>query len=313
MMRNSVRYPAVAGQFYPADKAVLQDQINSYLDRSEKIINHTSEIINLLIVPHAGYDYSGAVAAAGFKQIKNQRIKRVILIGCSHQTHFEGAAIDDNDFWLTPLGKVPVDKKFAESLDFARDNKIFFSSKPHIKEHSLEVQLPFLQTVLKDFKIVPILLGKINNLAIQQLARLIARLNTRSVFDEALDGFNTETLIIISSDLSHYPPYDIANQVDNETTKSILSGDINNFEQTISKQMACGYENLVTCACANTAIKLGMAIASKFTFKVKGKYNTLKVNAAGWRLIKYANSGDVSGIKDQVVGYAAIAFSLPSF
>jgi len=276
-----IRPTAVAGSFYPANKKELQNQINSFLNQVEK---KTDKSINILIVPHAGYDYSGFVAATGFKQIEGKVINKVIIIGPSHQAWFDGAAIDENDSWQTPLGEVVIDKTLANNL-VNKENDIFFSSQPHNQEHSLEVELPFLQTVLKEFKIVPILLSNTNDQVIEKLADLISQ------------NINPKTLLVISSDLSHYPDYQTANQVDQKTIEAILSGKPEKFNQTINQQMNEGWPELKTCACGEKAIKVAMLVAQKLG---KGE----------WQLIKYLNSGDTEiGDKSKVVGYAAITWN----
>ncbi len=276
----TIRKSAFAGQFYPADQNELQSQINKYLSNSEFIINK-SELINILIVPHAGYKFSGAVAAAGYKQLKNQNIDRIILLGNSHQSFFDGVAIDDRNQWETPLGQVETDQKLIEKL--CSHELIDCNPQPHNQEHSLEVQLPLLQSVLTDFKIIPILLGQINNKTLDQLTSILK------------ENLGPNTLVIISTDLSHYPNYEIATQVDNQTIESILSGKPENFEKTINNLMGQNYPNLQTCACAAESVKIGLNISQDMDGQ--------------WQKIKYANSGDVTGDKSQVVGYASLVFS----
>ena len=276
-----IRQPQVAGAFYPADKTELQDQLGQFLTLNEKIEN--DQMVKLLVVPHAGYIYSGSVAAVGFKQVEGKNVDRVILLGPSHQSWFEGVAIDENDLWETPLGKVKVDKEFSQKL-IDPENKINFNSSVHQAEHCLEVEIPFLQTIFKNFKIIPLLFGNTNNQTIEKLASLIAK------------NLEQNTLVVISSDLSHYPNYDIANLVDQKTIRSILSGDPEKFEKSIQEEMAIGYPSLETCACGEKAIKTAMLIAQK----LKGR----------WQLIKYQNSGDITGDKSRVVGYAALKFSI---
>lgn len=277
----TTREPAFAGQFYPANKDQLQKEVNQHLANSKKIISRQEEV-NILIVPHAGYRFSGSVAGAGYKQVQGQNINRVILIGSSHQSYFDGAAVDNRNSWKTPLGAVETDQQLITQL--CEDNQnIKCIPQPHNQEHSLEVQIPFLQTVLDNFKIVPILLGQTNNETIEQLTNILQQQLTPN------------TLILISTDLSHYPNYEIANQADNQTIKSILSGDPDKFDQTINNLMAEGYPNLQTCACAKQAVKIGLKISQE----LEGR----------WREISYANSGDITGDKSRVVGYAALAFS----
>ena len=276
----SVRRPAVAGMFYPGEKEALQEKIDFFLKKIRPVIKK-EKILKVLIVPHAGYDYSGQVAASGFKQLEGKNYSRVILIGGSHTAWFSGVAVDANDAWETPLGQVLLDKDLSKRI-VEKVTGAFFSQKAHRGEHSLEVELPFLQQVLKDFKIVPILLGE--GVASKNLAEVLA------------ENIDRETLVVISTDLSHYPPYEVAKEVDRKTIEAILSGDPQNFEATISAQMEKGYPNLSTCACGQKAVEVAMMLAQKLG---KGK----------WQLLKYANSGEVGiGDKSRVVGYAALGF-----
>ncbi len=284
---GSVRSAAVAGAFYPADKEALQKQIKDLLSANDQMIN--DQMIKLLIVPHAGYDYSGPVAAAGFNTIKNQKINRVILIGGSHQSWFEGAAIDQNNFWQTPLGKVEVDLEFGKKL-VDQSAKIVFSNQPHVQEHSLEVELPFLQSVLSDFKIVPILVGSTNKETLEKLADLIS------------ENFDAQTLVLISTDLSHYPNDETAQIVDQKTIEGILSGNTEKLEKNIQEQMSVGYPNLETCICGEKAAIVGMLTAQKLS----------ENQGSDWQLVKYANSADSNiGDPTRVVGYAAIVYDDP--
>lgn len=289
--KTSVRPPAVAGSFYPADKNLLKKQVATLLSSSKQTPlrqDLEGQLVKLLLIPHAGYNYSGNVAAPGFNLIKGQKIARVIIIGDSHQELFQGAQIDDSGQWQTPLGKTEVDISFAEKL-IDQENKIAFSSKPHQTEHSLEVQLPFLQTVLKSFKIVPILLS--HTTTDSQIEKLVLSIT---------ENLDDKTLVLISTDLSHYPNYEVAQQVDKKTIDSILSGIPEQFDQTRKEQLEVDYPNLETCACAKRAVKAGMLIAQKLNQEVKGN----------WQLIKYANSGDTpAGDKSQVVGYTSIAWT----
>jgi len=173
---------------------------------------------------------------------------------------------------------VEIDQDLAASL--INENNIIDDNSPHQEEHSLEVELIFLQKVLKDFKIVPILVSQTDENLINDLAQKIAQ------------NFTEQTLLVISTDLSHYPPYQIAKEVDNQTVESILSGDEEKFSQTIQNLENAGYPNLQTACCGHEAVKIGLKVGQ-----------LLKVN---WQKIKYENSGDTAGEKYQVVGYAAI-------
>ncbi|MDP2947622.1 MAG: AmmeMemoRadiSam system protein B [Nanoarchaeota archaeon] len=277
------REPAVAGSFYPADRATLSGAIDEYLNNVK--LPEISGNIKAIIVPHAGYEYSGQVAAYAYKSLVNQSIKRVILIGNSHQEYLDGISVWNEGYFKTPLGEIEIDEDFANKLITA-NAKIVFKESAHLQEHSLEVQLPFLQRVLsasssRDWKIVPIILG--NQGGVDILIDVL-----KNLIDE-------NTLIIASSDLSHYPNYKDAQYSDNKVIQAILTGKRENLEKTISDLEKEGIDNLQTCACGADAIEVVMGLL--------GNKNI--------QLLKSANSGDVTGDKTRVVGYASIAFIDP--
>ncbi len=273
-----IREAAVAGSFYPADKSTLNSQIDDFLNQAQII--PVKEKLRILIVPHAGYSYSGQVAAWGFKQIKEEDYKRVILIGPSHRAYFDKAAVWDKGVWQTPLGEIEVDEDFTQGLISGRGG-ISADLKPHLQEHSLELELPFLQRVVADFKLVPILLSHSEEAVLQDLSKAL------------VENFDDQTLLVVSSDLSHYPSYEIANKVDKETIEAILSGDIEKFEGVVNKNL--DQPGVDTCACGAQAIQVGMLVAEQLGFK-------------DIKLLKYENSGDVGGDKGRVVGYGSIGF-----
>ncbi len=306
MTEKNIRQPTAAGTFYPDNATELRNKINTLLSSSNvQMIN--DQMVNILIVPHAGYEYSGSVAAAGFKQIEKADYDRVILLGASHQSYFEGVAVDENTSWKTPLGSVDIDLVTAQKIVDADEN-FNFNSQAHAQEHSLEVELPFLQIVLDDFKIVPVLIGqppKRNEVPSGQPPSWLEQLSSA-----IYKNLTPNTLILISTDLSHYPSYDIANSVDERTINAILAGDPEKFENKVNDQLAQNYPNLDTVACGEKAIKTGMIIAEELAeenLQGSGAADSLEVGA--WKLIKYANSGDAVGEKSRVVGYGALAYS----
>jgi AmmeMemoRadiSam system protein B/AmmeMemoRadiSam system protein A len=269
------RQPAVSGLFYPKEKRQLEEQILSFLKKAKKEDLGKPKI---LIVPHAGIVYSGQTAAFGFKQVEGEDFKRVVLLGASHTSWFSYAAVDDSDFWLTPLGQVALDKDF---IDFLTDGKYIVKDKrPFINEHCLEMELIFLQKVLTDFTIVPILLSEADDFLIEKLAEKIA-----SKIDD-------KTLVVVSSDLSHYPPDEVAKKTDQKTIEAILLGEREIFEKKIFEIENSGLLGLETAACGQKAISLALALAKRL-----GVY---------FKLIHYSNSADVSLDFSRVVGYAAI-------
>lgn len=296
-MPKKIRQPAVAGQFYPADREELKAMIGVYLKDIE--IPFTPPLqagqapsfykggikeVKALIAPHAGYVFSGPVAAHAYKELKGRKIKTAVLVGNSHTAYFNGIAVDDSLFWRTPLGEVEVDKKLAEKL-VELDGDIKFNNEAHRAEHSLEVQVPFLQSVLKgNFKIVPLLFGNVGEDGYKKLAVALAK------------NLGDDDLVVISSDMSHYPLYEDANKIDNETLKKIKEGNIEELEAHIARVENKNISNEQTLLCGIDGVKTIMELA----------------NILGWRaeILKYANSGDTPiGDRDSVVGYGAIAFA----
>ncbi|MFH1551815.1 MAG: AmmeMemoRadiSam system protein B [bacterium] len=278
---RQVREPAVAGSFYPDNKAELKSMVDEYLNKAELLEINGS--IKALIVPHAGYEYSGQIAAYGFKTLVGKPIKRVILIGNSHQEYFDGVSVWNAGNFKTPLGEIAIDEDFADKL-INSNPKIIFKESAHLKEHSLEVQLPFLQRILpcSDWKIVPIILGNQGGIDI--------------LIDALRNLINDNTLLIASSDLSHYPNYKDAQYSDNKVIQAILSGKRENLQKIISDLEKQGIPDLQTCACGQGAIEVVMGLTG----------------GSDVRLLKSANSGDLSRPertdKNRVVGYMSIAF-----
>ncbi len=276
-MEEKIRFPAVAGQFYPAEKNNLEGMIENFL-KEAKIPKIKEEIFGI-IAPHAGYIFSGFVAAHCYKAIENKNFESVVLIGDSHYERFDGVSVWERGFWETPLGKVKIDEKLAEKL-LKESKRFFIRDSAHLFEHSLEVQLPFLQKVLKEFKILPIIFGS-EDKDWKNLANSILKLMREK-----------KILIVVSSDLSHYPPYEIAKKVDSETIDAILSSDPKIFKEKIEKLKEKFFQ-VDTLACAQDSIKTILEISKNLKGKAK--------------LLKYQNSGDtIYGEKIQVVGYGAI-------
>lgn len=273
------RQPAVAGSFYPDDKASLQKTVESYFSQAPVSGQHQPLAV---IVPHAGYVYSGAVAAAGFKQIdRDAGFKRIFLIGSSHTTHFNGAAVTTAANFITPLGNVGVDSLAATLVN--RYKFITDDEQVHRREHSLEVQLPFLQYWLhKPFKIVPIIVGGGSVETCRQLA-------------SALEPyFNAENLFVISTDFSHYPGYEDAKVSDNLMAEAVLTNSSSLFLKAKLNAENKGIANLATAMCGWTSV---LTLLDLTEHKPEVSY----------RKVLYKNSGDSPyGGKDKVVGYCAI-------
>ncbi|MDD5109753.1 MAG: AmmeMemoRadiSam system protein B [Patescibacteria group bacterium] len=279
-----VRLAAVAGSFYPGEPKDLSATVDRYL--ANATLPQARGQILALVVPHAGYQYSGQVAAYGYKLLVGQHIDTVVLVGSSHTARFPGASIYAEGSWRTPLGDVAVDRDVALAIISAAP-RVRFIESVHVEEHSLEVQLPFLQKTLKNFNIVPIMLGNDGETDYQMLAQAIIT---------AVKGKNV--LVVASSDLSHYPGYRDAKTVDAKTIQGILGGDCQKLEKVIADLETQEIPAAATFACGEDAIKTVMLVAQA-------------AGADEIKLLNAANSGDVSGDRSRVVGYAAIGFFGP--
>ncbi len=289
---QTIRPAQFAGKFYPSSKQQLNSLLTQYFDQVQEDLPSRlpDKQLKILIAPHAGYPYSGRVAVAGFSQIdskqrkkpqqRKKQTKNVILLGSSHQTFLEKAALFQGKSWETPLGLVEIDQDIVAALGEKAGFKI--NNQAHQNEHSLEVQLPFLQYQLsEDVKIIPILVGQLKEKALANIMQALKEV------------WSKNTLLVISSDLSHYPNYKLANQVDRETIQGILSGEVKYFRQIIADTKPT--KAVQTRACGAQAIEIGMKLAKNWP-------------DTDIELLTYANSGDASGNRRRVVGYAAIGF-----
>jgi AmmeMemoRadiSam system protein B len=242
--QKSVRQPTAAGQFYPTNKEELIQAIGLFLEKAELTQSFNSaqdEEIRGLILPHAGYIFSGWVTAYGFKAIQGQEIKRVVLIGPSHHHFLSEAVIDGHESWQTPLGQVDLDTQLRETL--IKESSLFkIDSQPHQSEHWLEVMIPFLQVVLKNFQMLPILVNQLTDENLIDLSRSLSK-----YLDE-------QTLIIASSDMSHYPSYEQANYADKKVIEAVLTGQINELREAISRLTKENISNLDTYLCGQKAV-----------------------------------------------------------
>jgi len=253
------RQPAVAGSFYPANP----EQLHLMLDRFLNDASTAAQAPKAIIAPHAGYIYSGPIAASAYARLKkaHDKITRVVLIGPSHRVAFRGLAVSRANTFTTPLGSVPVDLAAVQSI--ARLPFVEYLEQAHTYEHSLEVHLPFLQEMLDSFEIVPIVAGEASP---EQVSQVL----------DALWG-GDETLIVISSDLSHYHDYATAQQMDKSTSRAI--------EQLQYEQLAS------ESACGKVPVSGLLKLARKKLLSVT--------------TIDLRNSGDTAGDKANVVGYGA--------
>ncbi len=257
-MNERIREPAVAGAFYPASPRVLEDLVRNLLDRARPLAPGPRP--KALVVPHAGYVYSGPVAATAFALLAGRGVERVVIVGPAHRVPVAGLASPGVGKMRTPLGDVSVD---TEALDVLTDVKA--NPGAHEREHSVEVELPFLQVVAPGARVVPLVVGR-------------ARAHEVGSTLEVLWG-GSETVIVISSDLSHYLPYDVGRTKDERTAASIVALDDN-----LSGDAACGSAGIN-----------GLAWVAR----------RKKMRA---ELLDLRSSGDTEGPRDEVVGYGAFAF-----
>ncbi|MGA3098175.1 MAG: AmmeMemoRadiSam system protein B [Bryobacteraceae bacterium] len=272
-----VRPPAVAGSFYLADPAALAKMVDGFLAKA----NQPPLDAVALVAPHAGHEYAGQVAAYAYASLKGRKIDRVVLIAPSHYEAFRFASVYDGSAYSTPLGQVPVDRAFAAKLaamsPLIKLSGLGHTPTPDKLEHSVEVQLPFLQRTLGQFQLVPIVMGDQSYELCRTLGIAVAKLVA-----------GTNTLIIASSDLSHYHTYDEAEKIDHKTLKAIEEWDY--------LSMSRNFDERIWEACGGGPIIAAM-IASE------------RLGASQAKVLKYANSGDVAiGDKQRVVGYGAVAF-----
>jgi len=254
----------VAGAFYPADAGRLAAEVREYLDGGSPDEGPPPEAV---IAPHAGYPYSGPIAGSAFRAVEPiaSRVRRVVLLGPSHFVPFAGLALPAWEAFATPLGTIAVAEEAREALDGL--DSVVVSDRPHAREHSLEVELPFLQILLGGFELVPLAVGDAEP---ETVATVLERL---------WDG--EETLIVVSSDLSHYLDYETARRRDATTSEAIVALD----ERRIAHDDACGRN------------------------PIRGLLVVARQRGLAARLLDLRNSGDTAGPRDGVVGYGAYAFS----
>jgi hypothetical protein len=260
MHTDRIRPAAVAGMFYPADSRELTEMVDGMLARATAKPPFPPKAI---MVPHAGYIYSGPTAALAYAALDRERIKRVVLLGPAHRVPLHGLALPDADAFATPLGTLPIDRTAAGLA--AELPQVSINADTHAWEHSLEVQLPFLQRALGDVSIIPFVVGEATAAEVAE------------VIDTLWGG--EETLIVISSDLSHFLTYEAAIETDMATVESILK-----LRMPIRHSQACGATPL------NGLLYL------------TGK------RALRPQLLELCNSGDTAGDRERVVGYASILF-----
>ena len=269
------RRAAVAGYFYPRDPLVLSETIDKLLEDAD-ILPTKAEVVGI-IAPHAGYMYSGPVAAYAYKYILGKKFDTVIVIAPSHTAYFSGVSVYPLGPYETPLGDVPLDEFMIKNM-MAKSKNITYIPEAHEREHAVEVQLPFLQKVLKDFKLVPLVMGDQSLEMSRELARVIVNVSQ-----------GKKVLIVASSDLSHYHPDDVAKEMDARVIDCV--------ERVSDLDLNKRLLNKTAEACGGGPIMALMNVA-----RAKG--------IRSGKILKYATSGDITGDRSSVVGYLAAAYIL---
>jgi MEMO1 family protein len=268
--KEMVFQPVVAGQFYPADPQELGTQVDQFIEDAN-VPSDLSSVFGI-VSPHAGYVYSGAVAGHSFAAVKDRKPDVVVVLGLSHRTPGEIAVLD-YDAYLTPLGKMMIDRKAVDALA-EQEKSISRSDAMFLTEHSLEVQLPFIQRTFPGVPVVLIAIGRADRNKLERLARAL-----HAVFADR------DALFVASTDLSHFRSYDAASQIDNETLAFLAKCDLDGlYKSSELRDRMCG---------------LAPVTALYLTFKEFGGKQA--------RLLNYRNSGDTSGDRNRVVGYGAVA------
>jgi AmmeMemoRadiSam system protein B len=272
-MGAACRKAAFAGSWYPRSAMALTEEVDRYLEAVAPGVS-SGRLVGLLS-PHAGIQYSGPVAACGYSVLRERRPATVVLVGPAHRASFEGVALQARGSWDTPLGEAAIDEELAAAL-LAADPAVFDDASPHREEHSLELQMPFLRRVVPQARIVPMLMGTQSRDEVEALARALERaLPTR------------DAVMVASSDLSHYHSAAVASRLDAEVVSDVRALDADALMRRLESRdnVACGGGPLVAVMKAARALGADQA-----------------------RVLCYADSGDVSGDKLQVVGYMSAAF-----
>ena len=268
---SDVKNADLAGSWYPLNSSQLRNQLQGYLDSANpgKIDGDVFAIIS----PHAGYQFSGPVAAYGFKALQGRAIKTVVIIGFGHRRFFDGISVYDRGSWRTPLGEIKIDERLARQI-IASNKRIRYEPELFSEENSVEMQVPFVQMVFKDADIVPIAFGTQDYKDAEILAQALA---------SALKG-RPDVLVVASTDLSHYHPYEEANHID----KRLM--------ETLNKMRAKDlYDEAVQGTCQLCGV---MPVSAMLIAAVMLGFDNMEV-------LKYANSGDTFGDKSKVVGYVS--------
>lgn len=269
MDAQTIRKPAVAGQFYPGDPEELREMTTRFIHESG--VDAAPDTTKVIICPHAGFVYSGPTAGHGYARVKGKHPKRVILLGASHRENIETASVYTEGAFESPLGTFPIDEAFAGALAAKTESK---DVHPHLFEHSLEVQLPFLAALFGEVPIVPVLFGGVTREWHARVGKALAEMTDPS------------DLLVASTDLSHYLDEDTAIGIDRRSIDGVLSQDWRTYVQGI----ATGRFSM----CGATAVTAAITYAKA-------------IGALSWQLLDYRTSAQASGDRRRVVGYAAIS------
>ena len=271
---SPIRRSSVAGRWYPGDPSRLASEVDTYL--AQAVVEATPSPIRAIVAPHAGLMYSGPVAAYAYNAARRSRPKSIVLVGPSHFVSFDGVSIWPTGAWETPFGSVAVDEELARAIAEAWDAIVVLDAA-HGREHSLEMQLPFLAHLMPGVPIVPMVMGHQTRKTAFALSHAIV---------DAVRATGEDILLVASSDLSHYEEAQIAAQLDGVVIERVAALDAGGLMQALEAEPrhACGGGPMVTVL--DAAARLGASAAS---------------------VLRYADSGDVSGDKSSVVGYMAAA------
>ena len=276
--------PVVAGQFYPSDPEELSRDIQRYLHEAD--VEPAQKTVVAALSPHAGYVFSGPVAGFTFKHVQEQNPDTVLFVALSHRYPIDGGCVFAGECFETPLGRVSVDSELAQNL-IERGRPIYADSTPYLSEHSVEVNLPFVQTVFPNARVVSVLISRADDETCRDIGRKIAR--------AIKDYPNKKVLTIVSSDMSHYPSYDVANRIDREMLESLESLDPERISKDLQRLGSDAAKNVHCVMCGGSAMLTAVEAARE-------------LGARSAKTLCYRNSGDTShGDGHRVVGYGSLA------
>ncbi len=269
---SKVKRPNVSGQFYPADPKELSREVDGFIQKAA--VEPQNRHIDIVIAPHAGYSYSGAVAGYSFKAVSQNQYSTIVILAPSHFVGFEAISVWDEGAFETPLGRVEVDESFTKKL-ISANKSFYFYPQAFAKEHSLEVEIPFLQKTFKGFKIVPVVMGQPEFETLKAFASSLKK----------IIGNRQDVLIVVSTDMSHYHPDSVARQMDFQALHLIKELKVEEiWQQSQARRIEmCGF----------------IPVTTALLYAKEQGLNQVEV-------LRYTNSGDVTGDLDQVVGYSSV-------